>query len=248
MLNIKNIQQFTSRLQTDRENVIREYIQHLFLSFLYQQPDSEKLLFKGGTALRIVLKSPRFSEDLDFDGVGLSQVQIENLITETLAEMEQTGIPVNILESKKTTGGYLSIAEFRAYDQIVNMYIEISLRKNKAVKGARTMIYNDYLPPYTLVHAPIEELVKGKMEALGARQKPRDFYDYFFLLSGNYPTAKKTQYLHLALKLLEDSTINFKTELKKFLPAGHQMILKDFKKNLMCEIEKYPIKKEHLGN
>lgn len=239
MLNGKNIQQFAKRLQTDRENAIREYIQHLFLSFLYQQADSEKLLFKGGTALRIVLKSPRFSEDLDFDGVGISYAQIETLITETLAKIEQTGIPVNIAESKKTTGGYLSIIEFRAYDQLVNIYVEISLRKNKAIKGSRTMIHNDYLPLYTLVHASIEELVKGKMEALAARHKPRDFYDYFFLLSGNYPTAKKNQYLSLALKLLEDSTINFKAELKKFLPVSHQMILKDFKKTLKREIEKY---------
>ncbi len=238
MLNIKNIQQFTKRLQTDKENVVREYVQHLFLSYLYQQADSEKLIFKGGTALRVVLKSPRFSEDLDFDGIGLNYVQIENLITNTLANLEQVGLRASILESKRTTGGYLSIVEFHVYDQTIGVYIEISLRKNKT-KGARTMIHSDYLPPYTLVHASAEELVKGKMDALAARQKPRDFYDYFFLLSGNYPTAKKIQYLALVKKILESSTINFKSELKKFLPVSHQMILKNFKNILLREIEKY---------
>lgn len=47
-------------------NIVREYFQHVFLSELYKLPEAEKMLFKGGTALRIVNGSPRFSEDLDF--------------------------------------------------------------------------------------------------------------------------------------------------------------------------------------
>lgn len=68
MLSKENLEKFTKQKQTSVQNVVREYCQHLFLSFLYQNPGSEKLLFKGGTALRIVLKSPRFSEDLNFTG------------------------------------------------------------------------------------------------------------------------------------------------------------------------------------
>ena len=47
-------------------NIVREYFQHIFLSELYKLPESDKMLFKGGTALRIVYGSPRFSEDLNF--------------------------------------------------------------------------------------------------------------------------------------------------------------------------------------
>ena len=50
-------------------NIVREYAQHLFLTELYRLPGSEKLLFKGGTAFRIVYGCPRFSEDLDFTRV-----------------------------------------------------------------------------------------------------------------------------------------------------------------------------------
>lgn len=50
MLNKESLEQFIKKYQTDIENVTREYCQHLFLSFLYQQVKSEKLLFKGGTA------------------------------------------------------------------------------------------------------------------------------------------------------------------------------------------------------
>ena len=61
MLSRDNLEKFTKQGQTSVQNVVREYCQHLFLSFLYQNPGSEKLLFKGETALRIIFKkSPIF--------------------------------------------------------------------------------------------------------------------------------------------------------------------------------------------
>ena len=76
------------------------------------------MLFKGGTALRIIYGSPRFSEDLDFSLFEVSQSQIksfvEKLFVEVLAEMEQIGIKVEIGEkSNVTTGGYFGVATFR---------------------------------------------------------------------------------------------------------------------------------------
>ena len=51
-------------------NIVREYFQHMFLSELYKLPGADQLLFKGGTALRVIYDSPRFSEDLDFSVFG----------------------------------------------------------------------------------------------------------------------------------------------------------------------------------
>jgi len=73
-------------------NIVREYFQHVFLGELYKLPNAEKLLFKGGTALRIVYGSPRFSEDLDFSLFGVAQNEIKSFVEElfihVLAEME----------------------------------------------------------------------------------------------------------------------------------------------------------------
>jgi len=239
MLNTENLEKFIKKYQTDRENVVREYCQHLFLSFLYQQDGSEKLLFKGGTALRIVFRSPRFSEDLDFTGSGIRQGAVEELFTNTLAEIERTGMTVDITEGKETTGGYLGIATFSVYDQTNKVKIEVSLRHRRPLAGTRTVVASDYLPPYTLVHLPKDEIIKGKMQALINRHKPRDFYDYFFLLSGDYPFVKEKENLEVVLKLLRASEINFRTELKKFLPHNHSMHLKDFKKILEQKILEY---------
>lgn len=236
MLTRANLQKFTDHTQTKLDNVVREYCQHLFLSYLYQLPNAEHLLFKGGTALRIVFQSPRFSEDLDFTGVKITQHKIEELFIDTLTNIEKTGIPVFLKEGKHTTGGYLGIFEFNAYNKITEIYFEVSLRNNNLIRGARTLIENDYIPAYTLVHLPKEEIIKGKMQALINRNKPRDFYDYFFLLSGNYPLVKEKANLVQVLALLKKTKINFRNELKEFLPASHTMHLRDFNKVLEQKI------------
>ena len=239
MLSRDNLEKFTKLQQTSVRNVVREYCQHLFLSYLYQNPGSEKLLFKGGTALRIILKSPRFSEDLDFTGAGITHKEIEELFTNTLANIEKTGMTVHVTEAAQTTGGYLGIAVFEAYDMKINVQIEVSLRKGKGFKKTRALVINDYIPAYTLVHLSLDDIILGKLEALTARHKPRDFYDYFFLLSGDYPAARTKENLKKVLKLLRKENTNFQAELKKFLPASHTMHLRDFKKILEEKIMAY---------
>lgn len=239
MLSRENLEKFTKLQQTSTQNVVREYCQHLFLSYLYQNASSEKLLFKGGTALRIILKSPRYSEDLDFTGARITHKEIEELFTNTLANIEKTGMTVNVTEAKQTTGGYLGIASFEAYDMKVNVQIEVSQRSRKDHKKTRTLITSDYIPAYTLVQLSLDDIIIGKLEALAARHKPRDFYDYFFLLSGSYPAVRTKENLKKALKLLHQENINFQTELKKFLPASHTMHLRDFKKILEEKIQSY---------
>lgn len=239
MLSRESLEKFTKLYQTDIENVAREYCQHLFLSFLYQQPESEKILFKGGTALRIILKSPRFSEDLDFTGSGATLKMVEELFTTALSEIEKTGMKVDITEGKKTTGGYLGIAIFSFHDFKIRIQIEVSLRNGRRFGATRDLVVSDYLPAYTLVHLPMENIIAGKLEALFSRKKPRDFYDYYFFLSGNFPLVKESKNLKEVLKLLRSSKINFKTELRKLLPVSHSMHLKDFKGVLEQKILSY---------
>ncbi|MBI5220323.1 MAG: nucleotidyl transferase AbiEii/AbiGii toxin family protein [Candidatus Liptonbacteria bacterium] len=236
MLDRASLQQFIKRAQTSPLNVIREYCQHLFLSYLYQLPGSERLLFKGGTALRIIFHSPRYSEDLDFTGARIAQAEVEDLFIDTIANIERTGIPVRIEEGKNTTGGYLGIVYFRAYDQEIEIRVEISLRVGKLVTGTRKLIENEYVPAYSIVHLPQDLLMRGKLDALKARHKPRDFYDYLFMLSGNYPLAEERDSLVAVLKLLRETKIDFRSELKQFLPASHVMHLRDFKKLLAQKI------------
>src|SRR3989344_5991516 len=101
-------------------NIVREYFQHVFLSELYKLPDAERLPFKGGTALRIIYGSPRFSEDLDLSLFDVAQNEIklfvEGLFVHVLSEMASAGIKVELGDKVGTTsGGYFGVATFSIF-------------------------------------------------------------------------------------------------------------------------------------
>jgi predicted nucleotidyltransferase component of viral defense system len=48
-------------------NFLKEYIQYLTLSLIYNNKKTKDLIFKGGSCLRVIYNLPRLSEDLDFD-------------------------------------------------------------------------------------------------------------------------------------------------------------------------------------
>lgn len=241
MLSLENLKEFTKKFQTVEKNVVREYMQHLFLSFLYRLPKAERLLFKGGTALRFIYKSPRFSEDLDFTGENIYYYRvIDNLFINTLSEIEQQGIKTDFREAKPTTGGYLGIIHYELYDFVEDMKFEISLRKGRKLNKEINTIVNDYGRAYTIIHLSGEKIVQGKMAALLQREKPRDYYDlYFFLRHPELHRLVEKDLLKQVLENLEKEGINFKKELSALLPASHQIILKDFKSNLIREIKRF---------
>ena len=54
------------KLKIDITQLVREFWETVILKGLFESPDGKYLIFKGGTALRLVYGSSRFSEDLDF--------------------------------------------------------------------------------------------------------------------------------------------------------------------------------------
>ena len=242
MIDLKTIRELADRHQTTADNIIQEYFQHLFLSHLYRQKDADHLLFKGGTALRIVWRSPRFSEDLDFTAVKTTIPNIESSLERTLIGVEQEGVRVKIEEAKKTSGGYFAILQFEADANRGRLQLEVSRRPSEKAKGETTLISSDFLPPFTLIHLEERFLVKEKVNALLTRAKPRDFYDLYFILRGrlsfNEVFAKDKTLKAKLVKVIEGQKWNLKSELKRFLPTGQHGLLKNFKAVLVAEIER----------
>lgn len=236
----EEIKRLSIRAQTTPYIIAREYAQHNCLSELYKLKGSENLLFKGGTALRIIYQSPRFSEALDFTGIkGISYLEIENILTNTLKNLSDWGFNVDIIEAKKTTGGYLAKTVLSFLTFKILLKIEISFRQNrqKIVKEISS-IRNEYIPNYDIIHLPQEEIINGKISALLDRSKPRDWYDLYFFLRQGMLTPKQKKILPEILSKLEKIKMDFRKELKEFLPYSHQMIIKNFKNILSTEIKK----------
>lgn len=238
MISREQFLKLTVKYQTSQLNTAREYLQHLFLSYFYQLPQSRNIYFKGGTALRIIYQSARFSEDLDFSTNKKDVPGIEDGLLEVLDKIEKENIKTAITEAKITTGGYLSNIDFVIFDVAIPMQIELSFRE-KENKGELVTITSDFIPSYTLVVLSEEQLVSQKMRALLQRRKPRDFYDLYFILRKQLPVAQKKEIIPQVLKALRQSDINFSLELKQFLPKSHWAVIHDFKSVLERELNRF---------
>lgn len=238
MISDSAIQKIADKYQTSELNARREYFQHLFLSLFYQQEQMDKVYFKGGTALHLIYNSPRFSEDLDFDSSLYSIEPIESAVLETLSLVQRDGIETEIDESKETTGGYLAIMRFMANGHTVPIQIEISFR-DRSKKGEVATITSELFPDYTIMQLAQEQIVAGKVNALLTRKKPRDFYDFYFLLRHNMLPGQKKELFQDVLKALHEKDLSFERELKTFLSRNHHMIIKNFKQTLEREINRF---------
>ncbi len=228
-------------------NIVREYFQHLFLSQLYRLEKADNLLFKGGTALRIIFGSPRFSEDLDFSIFHVEQHNrkkfIEDLFAAVLMEIEKAGIKVEIGPKPGTTAeGYYGDATFHIYDyQPISVSINISARNGRDIKGEIDSVVNDFVPTYNIFHLPQELLVDEKIfDALLNRGKVRDFYDLYFIMRKGILSAEQKAELNKKKDEVIKSSgkVDFYAELSVFLPQDQQVIIRDFKNNLVKELNR----------
>ncbi|MDP2940635.1 MAG: nucleotidyl transferase AbiEii/AbiGii toxin family protein [Candidatus Omnitrophota bacterium] len=242
MIEKKQVQKLAQTWQTTVDNVVREYFQQLFLSRLYQEKNSDGLLFKGGTALRVIWQSPRFSEDLDFTGANIAIKEIDALMEGALANIEMFGIQTEIVESKSTSGGYLAIFQFETNEYKSRLQLEISLRNGKKGLGTAVLIQSDLVMPYTLIHLKEEILINEKIRACLTRGKARDFYDLYFILRSRMAFKEAfiqdKQLKSKILNVIKSGKIDFKRELKAFLPVNQHIIIKGFPKTLIAEIER----------
>ena len=84
-----------------------------------------------------------------------------------------------------------------------------------------------------------EGLARGKIAALLDRGKPRDWYDFYFILRHHeLRRYVRSSEVARAREALEKTDINFKS-VSVLLPQSHHVILKDFKRNLARELGAY---------
>jgi len=246
MITRQFITDIATKYQTIESNVAREYCQHLFLSYFYKKPKSEKVLFKGGTALRLIFKSPRFSEDLDFSAINAGTItmpEINESINDVIVDIRNEGIEcektLNPGTQGETTGGYFAIIKMKMLEFTSEIRLQISFRSSDKAISSTTLIQNDFIAPYVMIYLTESMLVSEKIQALLERKKPRDFFDLYFILRSNELLKFIPKMLNLKSQLIQiiNQEKGIENELKIFLPVSYQTLLKDFKERLQKEIE-----------
>lgn len=221
--------------QTAQRNVIREYCQHAFLSVLYKQKEANDLFFKGGTALRILFESPRFSEDLDFSSHIYSISTLETVVQEVLVHLAHEGISLDISEAKPTTGGYLFTANTVLFDVAFSIKLNIVIKPHSS--SETHMINSVFLPPYAVTGLARKDIAREKVQAFLTRTKPRDVFDLYFLLRSPWAHHSIVPYVRNIKRILKTKELAV-PQLQEFLPQSFWPVIKHIKNNIAKELDK----------
>src|SRR3989338_6258033 len=91
MIDILQSQLKTTMTGEEKINTAREFLQLLILKIIYDNGYFKNLTFTGGTALRIIYKTRRFSEDLDFSLTDKTHYHFDSLVKTLQSNLEQNG-------------------------------------------------------------------------------------------------------------------------------------------------------------
>jgi len=168
-------------LKIDVTQVVREFWETVILKGLFDSPEGKLLVFKGGTALRLVYGSPRFSEDLDFsltaDRLRDKFTILIKKITSPFPELVITDLEekyYTYLGEIKVTQDYLP-SPFR-------IKVEISKRRERGYKSDLAMISSPVSTVQCLGRvATLEQLYKDKLACLKDREKSKDVFDIWYI-------------------------------------------------------------------
>jgi len=88
---------------TSYRSMIKEYLQCKVLEIIYRSPYQSRLVFIGGTRLRLLNGFRRFSDDLDFDIIGeYGDMDHRNLLEYMAESLNRQNIPAEPDRDKKT--------------------------------------------------------------------------------------------------------------------------------------------------
>lgn len=238
MLDRNFLQNFAVKSETSFQNIIREYSQHLFLRSFYTKKGCNNFLFKGGTALRIVFGSPRFSEDLDLTGLVRSR-DYEKVLEETLFDLSSEGINIDLTESKTTSGGHLANLMVNLFEEKVEIKNQISFRESGKMNAESVVITTNLAPSYSIYFLERAILVEEKIKALIERAKPRDFFDLYFILRKEELRRvfkiDRIQREKVLAKIEIQSRLELERELKEVLPRSFWRVINDLPRALKRE-------------
>ena len=196
MLDIKQIESsFPEDLRPYKRNLLREYLQYKILEIVFDSEFGAKLFFMGGTALHIIHSNTRFSEDLDFDNLGLDHKDFEQLTETIKKKLELEGCNVEIQNVMKGAyQSYIRIPDILFLNGLSRhreekMLIQIDMEPQGVSYRPDKVILNKFDVFLRINVVSVDLMLSQKIFAIFDRRRPmgRDFYDVVFLFSMTKP-------------------------------------------------------------
>lgn len=179
-----------------QKHILKEYVELMALEWIARSPYAAKLVFIGGTNLRLIHGIDRFSEDLDFDCKGLSEVEFRQMTDELVKYMQLQGLNAELRNKENA-----NLKAYRSNVYFPELLFDLQLTGHREERFLMKIEAQDQGTDYKREMAivqrngfsfpvpvpPVSVLLSMKLCALLTRQKGRDFYDVLFLMQRTEP-------------------------------------------------------------
>lgn len=238
MISRAQIESLSKLFTIDNFTIMREYLQLVFLSYLYQKKEGRLIYFKGGTAIRLLFGSPRFSEDLDFS-TPLDRKQIMKIVKELEKSIQQEipEIKIPLLYSGKET------TRLRVKYQSADFKYPLTIKLDfYHVKKIRQTTVSPLVSKFPILIFPLishltkEAILFEKIQALLSRAKGRDLFDLWYLMEKGVVIKDKINKQALIKKIKDFSLVDLKHDLAPYLPRPQRKIIRLLKEKTISRL------------
>lgn len=229
MMDPTTIMRLSQQWGIDSYTIIREYLQIRFLEAWYRKVKPGSCFFKGGTMLRLVFGSNRFSEDLDFT-TSLPTSDTRALLG-AVGKTLNVEFPDLVVKDVKTIQGYSVRLLFPGPSRQHPLSIKLDFSVRESVLDPQVSPLTIRLPVPDIIiveHLSKTEVLAEKIRALLHRKKGRDLYDLMYLLQTN---------THLSLSFLNKKLSYYKEAFEPI--ALRQNVLSWEEKDLYQDLAKF---------
>lgn len=213
-----------------------EFLQHLILQSLYRHGAFKQLVFTGGTALRLLYHTGRYSEDLDFSLVEPKGFEFRALLNKVRHDLTLQQLEVTVHPKEEKTVAKADL-RFPGLLQVLNLSplkeekltVKLEVDKHPPKGGKKEIALVATPVSYTVAVFDLPSLFATKLHALFFRRyvKGRDYFDLvWFLGRGVIPNFNL---LNNAIRQTEGK--------------GHEVTEEQFKETLLRHLESVDFKK-----
>jgi len=225
-MNKELAEQLSKRLKISTPQIVREEYELIVLKEIFSGNLADKLVFKGGTALRLAYDSPRFSDDLDFSL--LKNVKTEDFIN-VCKEISTNNPNIVLVEALKKFNTLFAL--FKVIDSSISqnfsIKIKVSTREEnlKKDKDYSLIVLKSSVSPINLIANTfsLEKILSDKLSI--EPKRIRDAFDIWFI-------KQNLGDKDIKMNFSDFNKNEVKRELNKLLPVSYRGLVEDVIKNI----------------